>query len=247
MKLGDKIYSCRKKAGMSQEALAEKIGVSRQAISKWEIGTAVPELGNVVALSKIFGVTTDWLLNECNDDESEYSGEEENVGSENNEQTDDTTPSDDVKENNTTANNAYDQGAHIKNSVAQLVRRYGWLVGIYVAICGGGVALVGIIAKIIVNSMMSGFSNSFSGIGGMKIYTSDGQPLEPAMAAEIERQLSGSIGNSFSSYSDPVFEAFQSNNPVSVFSTILIVIGLVVCIAGIIIALYLKSNGSKSE
>lgn len=40
MKLGDKIYSCRKKAGMSQEALAEKIGVSRQAISKWEIGVS---------------------------------------------------------------------------------------------------------------------------------------------------------------------------------------------------------------
>lgn len=241
MKLGDKIYSCRKKAGMSQEALAEKIGVSRQAISKWEIGTAVPELGNIVALSKIFGVTTDWLLNECNDDEGEYSDEEENVESENNEQTDD------VKENNTTNDNAYDRRKHLNNSVVQLVRRYGWLVGIYVAVCGGGVALVGIIAKIIVNSMMSGFSDSFSGVGGMEIYTSDGLPLEPGMAAEIERQLSGSIGNSFSSYSDPFFESFQSSNPVSVFSTILIVIGLVVGIAGIIIALYLKSYGSKSE
>ena len=40
MKLNDKIYSCRKKAGMSQEALADKLGVSRQAISKWELGVS---------------------------------------------------------------------------------------------------------------------------------------------------------------------------------------------------------------
>ncbi|MBQ8332206.1 MAG: helix-turn-helix transcriptional regulator [Clostridia bacterium] len=68
MRLNYKIYDCRKKAGMSQEALAEKLGVSRQAISKWELGTAVPELENLLAISKLFGVTTDWLLN---DDEEE--------------------------------------------------------------------------------------------------------------------------------------------------------------------------------
>ena len=41
MKLSDKIYHCRKKAGLSQEALAERIGVSRQAISKWETGDSL--------------------------------------------------------------------------------------------------------------------------------------------------------------------------------------------------------------
>ena len=40
MKLSDKIYHCRKKASLSQEALAERIGVSRQAISKWETGVS---------------------------------------------------------------------------------------------------------------------------------------------------------------------------------------------------------------
>jgi transcriptional regulator with XRE-family HTH domain len=44
MKLQDKILYCRKKAGLSQEQLAERIGVSRQAISKWETGDAVPEI-----------------------------------------------------------------------------------------------------------------------------------------------------------------------------------------------------------
>ena len=61
-KLGEKIQQLRREAGISQEKLAEKLNVSRQAISKWELGSAVPELENVVALAKLFGVTTDWLL-----------------------------------------------------------------------------------------------------------------------------------------------------------------------------------------
>ena len=60
----EKIFYCRKKAGLSQEALAEELGVSRQAVSKWETGDAVPEIGKLVSLAKTFDVTTDWLLSE---------------------------------------------------------------------------------------------------------------------------------------------------------------------------------------
>lgn len=62
MKLNEKILYYRKKAGLSQEALAAKIGVSRQAVSKWEVGDTAPELDKLVALTKAFGVTTDELL-----------------------------------------------------------------------------------------------------------------------------------------------------------------------------------------
>lgn len=62
MKLNEKILYYRKRAGLSQEALAAKIGVSRQAVSKWEVGDTVPELDKLVALAKTFGVTTDELL-----------------------------------------------------------------------------------------------------------------------------------------------------------------------------------------
>lgn len=62
MKLNEKILYYRKRAGLSQEALAAKVGVSRQAVSKWELGDTVPELEKLVALAKIFGVTTDELL-----------------------------------------------------------------------------------------------------------------------------------------------------------------------------------------
>lgn len=59
--LSEKIYALRRKNGLSQEALAEKIGVSRQAVSKWETGTATPELDKLRALCACFGITLDEL------------------------------------------------------------------------------------------------------------------------------------------------------------------------------------------
>ena len=62
MILADKIIRLRKKNGWSQEELAEKMGVSRQAVSKWEGAQSVPDLGKILQLSTLFGVTTDYLL-----------------------------------------------------------------------------------------------------------------------------------------------------------------------------------------
>jgi len=64
MKLPDKIIFYRKKNGWSQEDLAEKLYVSRQAISRWENGTALPDAQNILQISKLFNVTTDYLLND---------------------------------------------------------------------------------------------------------------------------------------------------------------------------------------
>ena len=64
MKLSDKIIQLRKSNGWSQDDLAEKLYVSRQAISRWEGATAQPDATNILQLSKLFGVTTDYLLNE---------------------------------------------------------------------------------------------------------------------------------------------------------------------------------------
>ncbi len=59
--LSEKIYTLRRKSGLSQEQLAEKIGVSRQAISKWEGGLSTPELDKLKALSECFQITIDEL------------------------------------------------------------------------------------------------------------------------------------------------------------------------------------------
>ena len=62
MILANKITEERKKNGWSQEELANQLGVSRQAVSKWESASSVPDLQRVLELSKLFGVTTDYLL-----------------------------------------------------------------------------------------------------------------------------------------------------------------------------------------
>lgn len=64
MKLAEKIYQERRKLGLSQEQFAEKMDISRQAVSKWESGQSMPDLDKIVAMSQIFGVSTDYLLKE---------------------------------------------------------------------------------------------------------------------------------------------------------------------------------------
>ncbi len=62
MTIADRIQSLRKSKGMSQEELADAVGVSRQAVSKWESEQATPDLDKVIIMSDIFEVTTDYLL-----------------------------------------------------------------------------------------------------------------------------------------------------------------------------------------
>lgn len=62
MELYEKLYELRRASGMSQEELAEKLGVSRQAVSKWESGATQPELPKLIELSKIYQVSVDALL-----------------------------------------------------------------------------------------------------------------------------------------------------------------------------------------
>lgn len=62
MRLGEKIRECRKKRGLSQEQLAEKLNVSRQAITKWETNKGVPEISNLIAISDEFDLSLDELI-----------------------------------------------------------------------------------------------------------------------------------------------------------------------------------------
>ena len=56
MSLGERIGTHRKRMGISQEELGHRMGVSRQAVSKWETGRAVPDMENLLALARLFGV-----------------------------------------------------------------------------------------------------------------------------------------------------------------------------------------------
>ena len=62
MIFADKLIALRKKSVWSQEELAEKLGVTRQSVSKWEGAQSVPDIDKILQLSHLFGVTTDYLL-----------------------------------------------------------------------------------------------------------------------------------------------------------------------------------------
>lgn len=62
MELGKRIQSLRKMKGISQDELADKVGVSRQAVSKWENEQSIPDIDKVILLSDYFSVTTDYIL-----------------------------------------------------------------------------------------------------------------------------------------------------------------------------------------
>ena len=64
MTFGEKLQKLRARAGMSQDALAERLNVSRQAVSRWERDETMPETDKIVPLADLFGVTTDYLLRE---------------------------------------------------------------------------------------------------------------------------------------------------------------------------------------
>ena len=62
MGFSEKLMTLRRRNGLSQEQLADTLGVTRQSVSKWEGGTAMPELVKLIALSELFGVTVDYLV-----------------------------------------------------------------------------------------------------------------------------------------------------------------------------------------
>ena len=62
MILAEKIITLRKRMNWSQEELAEKLNISRQSVSKWEVGATIPDLDKILKMSELFGVSTDYLL-----------------------------------------------------------------------------------------------------------------------------------------------------------------------------------------
>jgi transcriptional regulator with XRE-family HTH domain len=190
MKLQEKILYYRKKSGLSQEALAEKLGVSRQAVSKWETGEAVPEIGKILLLAKTFGITTDSLLN---DDEPVV----------------DTSVSYDFDKTESGGNTWVDS---IPGVLGKLLRRYGWLFGVYMAVAGFFFILIGSGARLISKRMFSGFVDN----------------VLPQDQFFFDQTASL-----------PGFEIMTSN-PVSIMGSVVIVIGVILLVAGVVLAIVLK-------
>ena len=215
MNLSEKIFYCRKKAGLSQEALAEQIGVSRQSVSKWETGEADPEISKLKLLADTFHVTIDWLL-------SEDAPEEKN----------------DSVYYTTSSQTSSDSGSNsdwidkLPGTLGKLVKRFGWLFGVYVALVGGAFTLFGRLAKIMSNFMATSFNettnsmlNSFNNTSG---FISFGGTVYDEFGTQVDQMSS-----------------FVANNPVSIFGTVLLVLGILLIIAGTVLAVILKKKSNE--
>ena len=155
MTLSEKIAYCRRRNGLSQEELAEKIGVSRQAVSKWETGEAQPEIGKLRQLSDAFGVSTDWLLSE----------------------------EEPVEPKQAPVQNTASEAEKLPGILGKLFRRFGWLAGVYTIVAGTLISIVGLAAILISNAMLNGFHEStsqmYDGFGSMASVMESATPINP--------------------------------------------------------------------
>ncbi len=230
MKLQEKILYCRKKASLSQEALAEQLGVSRQAVSKWETGEAVPEIGKLLTLANTFEVTTDWLLNDTApipeptpfrpSSPSEVGGDPWSPGFQTYEN--DTAQHSQYKDtasSNTSETKNRNWIDSVPGMIGTLLRRYGWLFGVYLAIAGAGFTAIGGMARFLSKAMFrsSPFDNFSSDLFGGEVYIdANGQVISSGLSD------------------------FASNNPVAIMGLFIMILGILMLVTGIILALVLK-------
>lgn len=147
MTLHEKILYYRKQARLSQEELAARVGVSRQAVSKWELGESSPEVGKLLTLSRIFGVTADQLLSE--EDPAPPPPP----------------PPEPPREEAGTSASASDSRRF--RLLGRMIQRWGWLAGVWLALQGAGVALVGAFGRYAFGQMFRSASSLMGGWGGL--------------------------------------------------------------------------------
>ena len=220
MKLSEKIYACRKRAGLSQEALAERIGVSRQAISKWETGEASPEISKLPPLADAFGVTVDWLLSEDGLPELPVMP-----------------PPEPAVEEPKPEKSAWPQWVEeMPGFISRAIKRYGWLYGARTAFSGGIIVLFGLFMRLVTSSFfnttgdMIPFGNSF---GGMGWYDEAGNMVPGP-------NLDAGTLNALGLPSSSVSTGFE---PFDLISGFVILVGVLIMAEGIVLAVLLRRWG----
>lgn len=213
MKLGEKIAYYRRVSKLSQEELAARIGVSRQAVSKWELGETSPDVDRLLGLAGVFGVTTDHLLSE--EDPAETAER----------------PTPQVREEIPEEAEKAGPGEDLPGFLGRMVRRWGWLAGVYLALHGAGIALVGVLARWGFGSMFAASGEMMGQMGDLSGWSYSGPPeLESAIMGELGAQAAPLSG----------LQGFFLG-----FATVVIVVGVIVMIAGVVLAVVLRRRGRK--
>ena len=226
MKLNEKILYYRKAAKLSQEELAERVGVSRQAVSKWELGDATPEVDKLLALAKAFGVTTDELLGEA----------DPAVGREQTPPPQEKPPV--YTAPNTQTGDNFDKATGL---IGRLIRKYGWLLGVRVALSGLGFTIVGALARWGFGAMFDTSRDMMSGLGGFDGFGGmGGIEFSPNTPPELQQQILEELG--YAPAASPLggMEGFALG-----CATVILVIGVLTMIAGAALAAYLYQKENK--
>ena len=212
MKLNEKIAYYRRQGKLSQEELAARVGVSRQAVSKWELNEAAPDINKLLALARAFGVTTDHLLDEGAEPERPASPP----------------PAQEPSAPPPPPQSA--PGSSLPGFIGRMVRRWGWLAGVYLALEGAGLTLFGLVGRF----MVSGFFRGMGDMGSFGMgdgWTYSGPP-------ELETAIMGAVQTS-------PFSGIQS--VMMAIPTLALVIGLIMVIGGLILAYVLWKQGRKGD
>ncbi len=211
MKLNEKIYECRKRTSKSQEALAAELGISRQAVSKWETGEAEPDIRNLQQLAKIFGVTVDWLLLE----------EEE-------------MPQPAAPQPSAASGAAYPGWVdNLPKTLGRFLQRFGWLAGVYVAVSGLPLLLLGCVGYGISQAMVNSFQDSVSNMFGSSQF---GGGLDA---------MWGFTGSNVNSLLGSTADATVVN-PVSIIFLLMLGIGAFLALSGTVLALVLRKYAKQN-
>ena len=225
MKFNEKIYWCRKKAGLSQEALAEIIGVSRQSISKWETGESSPEISKLPLLAKAFEVTADWLLSEDGIPEEAPAREAPMTAS-----------PDPIPEPQ--PESAWpDWVDNLPGFISRAVKRFGWIYGVRTAVSGLIMALFGFLMRALTRTTigkmdMLGMGDPFFGASsqGLTWYDEAGNIMAPPPYAEEFMESMGIVEETAAA-SVSVISA-----PFDMISGFVIFLGIITLIAGAFLA-----------
>ena len=230
MTLSEKIIYYRRKAGLSQEQLAEKLGVSRQAVSKWETGEASPEVNKLRTLAEALGVTADELLSP---EEPPQSRQQEPAHS------------------SATQEGGYPSWLNdLPGAVGKLVKRFGYLAGVYTMVVGLVFVLIGGVTILAARSMTRAFDQYAAdpfgtGVSGtVQWYDEKGNPIDAPkgweqMLPEQDPSLSQVQG------SRTGISSFTS--PVEAFGTVILGLGLLIFAFGVWLTVRLRRLRQENQ
>lgn len=205
MQLNEKIFFARKKAGLSQVDLADQLGLSRQAVSKWETGESKPDISKLKSLAELLQVSVDWLLSEDRGTEDFQAEYNEQVSG---------------NEAVSSAPVSYpDWLDRAPTMVGRGVRKYGWLFGVYEMIAGGLCFAFGLLARMMAKAMI--FEAPF---GGLEL----GETLPPDLSQELGEMIQQAPLDPTKAMAWKVFSLFSGF--LMVLGGVIVVIGLILAV-----------------